>query len=103
VFGSYDPTDQGYHAPGSYGGVAGTGDIGVDPLRVGGDAEIDFDGGSNSSITIPTPGGGITIPLPPDPDAGPAGLPHGTLGAGFGGAVGIGGTAYWGGTCGCNR
>jgi hypothetical protein len=103
LFGGYDPTDQDYHSPGFYGGVAGSGDVGVGKWHAGVDSEVDFDATGSASITIPTPGGGIAIPLPLDPSKGPAGLPHGTLGGGAGGALGIGGTAYLGGTCGCNK
>lgn len=102
LFGSYDPTDQGCRSPGFYGGLAGSADVGEGKYHAGLDSEVDLNGPGSASITIPTPGGGVAIPLPPDPAAGPAGLPHGTLGGGFGGAVGIGGTSYFGGSCGCN-
>jgi RHS repeat-associated protein len=102
LFGSYDPTDQGYHTPGFYGGVAGSADVGVGRHHVGVDAEIDTNGSGSSSVTIPIPGGGIAVPLPPG--TGPSGSPHGTLGGGAGGALGIEGASFFGGRgpCGCS-
>jgi RHS repeat-associated protein len=102
AFGSYDPTDSGYHEPGFDGGLAASSDVGIGKIHIGVDAEVGVDGSGSSSVTIPFPGGGaLTIPLPPSP--GPSGSPHGTLGAGAGGAAGVGGTTYFGGnpSCGC--
>jgi hypothetical protein len=96
-FGSFDPTDQGCHARGFVGGIEGEGDAGLGK-RIGITAEWDLNGESSATGTIVGPSyTGLTFNLLNLKEP-----PHGTIGGGAGGSVGIGGTSYFGG-CGCSK
>jgi RHS repeat-associated protein len=90
---SYDPTDSGSKAPGFEGGLSGNANVGVSTMGydVGIDSTVSIPSlKGDANVTLPVPGtpGAVTIPLPGSVDGG---SPHGTVGGGAGGAIGIGG------------